>query len=203
MIIIPEIETVVILVPRTGTTALKKAVKDRYPESMLLYRHMEADGIPRGYERWRKVGVIREPTDRLISLYKYLKTFDGKGKHALEYVNKMNRSVDMPFDRWLIENEIVFTSPYDSSGRSKYYPFYTVMHPLPENRKSQLMYLRPDLGTIIYRYDKDLGLLENDLEIKLDMKLNSSEYSCSLGLDNPELAVEYIEKWFHYDLEYF
>jgi hypothetical protein len=43
MILIPEIETVLILVPRTGTGSLRRAVLQRYPRAMLIYRHMEAD----------------------------------------------------------------------------------------------------------------------------------------------------------------
>lgn len=57
MIIIPEINTVVILVPRTGTSTLRRAIAEIYPMSMMIYRHMEADGIPIGYDRWRRSGM--------------------------------------------------------------------------------------------------------------------------------------------------
>jgi len=73
MLLIPEIETVVILVPRAGSTSIKRAVLAKYPEAMMIYRHMEADGVPFGYDRWRKIGVVHNPIDRLCSLYKYLK----------------------------------------------------------------------------------------------------------------------------------
>ena len=91
MILIPEIETVVILVPRTGTTSLIKAIKERYPEAIRLYRHMEADGIPAGYDAWDKVGVARDPVERLWSLYKYLQTFGGP--YPAEYIAKQRESV--------------------------------------------------------------------------------------------------------------
>ena len=45
MILIPEIEAVVILVPRTGSGSLYRAVLDRYPKALMPYRHMEADGV--------------------------------------------------------------------------------------------------------------------------------------------------------------
>ncbi|MBL3684559.1 hypothetical protein F2981_16960 [Sinorhizobium meliloti] len=45
---------------------------EKYPRSTLIYRHMEADGVPAGYDRWRKVGVVRHPVERLWSLYKFL-----------------------------------------------------------------------------------------------------------------------------------
>ncbi len=152
MIIIPEKEIVVILTPRTGSGALRRAIVQRYPEAVLLYRHMEADGVPAGYDRWRRVGVVRHPVDRLWSLYKFLGSFDGP--HDAAYITAMRNSVAMSFDDWLCDNLVVFTSPYDRAGRGRYWPQYTVRHPLPENHKSQFLYLRPDLGTEIIRYDE-------------------------------------------------
>lgn len=161
MIIIPEIETVVILVPRTGTGSLRRAIAEKYPRSMLIYRHMEADGVPPGYDRWERVGCVRHPIDRLWSLYKFLADFGGRteaGQHQSAYIEAMRVSVGRPFNDWIVNNEVVFTSPYDRSGEGRYFPGYTVRHPLPENRKSQFLYLRPDLGTKVYRYS-DGGLL--------------------------------------------
>lgn len=159
MIIIPEIETVVILVPRTGTSSLKRAIAARYPRSTMLYRHMEADGVPLGYDRWHRVGVVREPVSRLWSLYRYLgnigegRSADGLGKWEPEYVARQRASVEMPFDQWIVDNRLVFTSPYDQNDGLRFYPGFCVRHALPENRKSQFTYLRPDLGTDVVRYD--------------------------------------------------
>lgn len=152
MIIIPEIETVVILVPRTGSGSLKRSITATYPKSMLLYRHMEADGIPLGYDRWRRVGVVRNPLDRLWSLYKFQRGFSGQ--HDQAYIDAMRSSVDRPFDDWILNNRTVFTSPYDSTARNRFWPHFSVRHPVPENRKSQWLYLRPDLGTDVYRFDR-------------------------------------------------
>ena len=63
MILIPEKQVVLILVPRTGSGTLKRAVKARYPKSILLYRHMEADGGPAGYDRWQKIGIVRQTVE--------------------------------------------------------------------------------------------------------------------------------------------
>lgn len=168
MIIIPEIETVVILVPRTGTKALRKAIAERYPRSTMLYRHMEADGVPLGYDRWRRVGVVRHPVDRLWSLYRYLKWMggqrDGFGKWEPTYVDRQRRSAAIPFDEWIEHNETVFTSPYDSAQGERFYPGFTVRHALPENRKSQFIYLRPDLGTEVFRFT-DLSKLHRLLDV--------------------------------------
>lgn len=157
MIIIPEIETVVILVPRTGTGALRRAISATYPGSMLIYRHMEADGVPLGYDRWRRVGVVRNPLDRLWSLYHFLRTFgdtEHQRRHDAAYIGKMRCQAEGYFDDWLIHNEIVFTAPYDSAYRGRFFPHYSVRHALPENRKSQFLYLRPDLGTEVFLYDQ-------------------------------------------------
>lgn len=163
MIIIPELETVVILVPRTGSGSLRRAIASRYPRSTMIYRHMEADGVPHGYDRWPKVGVVRHPVDRLWSLYKFLKNFTG---YEASYVAAMRRSVNAPFCEWLVHNREVFTNPYDRSGGNGFFPVFSVLHSLPENQKSQFVYLRPDLGTRIYRHD-ELHMLESRLGVRL------------------------------------
>lgn len=202
MIIVPEIKTVVILVPRTGTRSLKNALLKAYPQSFLLYRHMEADGIPQGYDRWRRCGVVRHPIDRLWSLYKYLANFglDWTADHDDVYTHQMRRSVTAPFEDWMVLNELVFTQPYDSSGQGRFYPEYTVRHPLPENRKSQYHYLRPDLGTEIWSYSeisdfhRSLGLAE------IKERFNKTE-----NVSPPELSIEgqeYANKWFAWDYSF-
>ena len=196
MIIIPEIETVVILVPRTGTTSLIKAIKERYPEAMRLYRHMEADGIPSGYDAWAKVGVVRDPVERLWSLYKYLQTFDGP--YPAEYIAEQRESVNRPFSDWILNNETPFTHPYDSSGNGKFYPKYMIRHNLPENRKSQRIYLRPDLGTEVYRFN-NLSVLATRLDVILPHDNQSAPLDWSPDLLTQE-ALEYICRAFAWDI---
>ncbi|PND22894.1 hypothetical protein CN934_03570 [Ensifer sp. MMN_5] len=164
MILVPELETVIILVPRTGSGSLRRAIAEGYPRSTLIYRHMEADGVPAGYDRWRKVGVVRHPVARLWSLYKFLRTFDGD--HDPAYIAAMRESVSMSFSDWIVDNRVPFTTPYDSAGYNRFWPQYTVRHPLPENRKSQFMYLRPDLGTEIEQFS-NLAAIEERFRIKL------------------------------------
>lgn len=203
MIIIPEIQTVVILVPRTGTSALKRALLATYPDAMQLYRHMEADDVPYGYDRWRRVGVVREPVDRLWSLYRFLKWMgagreaDGRGKWEPVYVEKQRRSAELPFCDWLIENETVFTSPYDSATGGKFYPGFAVHHPLPETRKSQFIYLRPDLGTEVWQFHA-LAHLHAELGIVAPREnANPSEPLPGLTAE----ARAHVERWFAWDIE--
>lgn len=173
MLIIPELETVFILVPRTGSGAIRRAVAAAYPASLQIYRHMEADGVPAGYDRWRRIGVVRHPVDRLWSLYKYLQTFgEGKifnpvtGAWPPSYVAEQRGSVvGLGFSDWIVRNRAIFTHPY-ITGDTGFRPFFTLRHPLPENLKSQFVYLRPDLGTGIYRYE-ELGALATELGINL------------------------------------
>lgn len=196
MILIPEIETVVILVPRTGSGSLRRAIASAYPRSMMIYRHMEADGIPLGYDRWTRVGVVRHPVDRLWSLYKFLQDFGGD--HDPAYIAAMRRSVQRPFDDWLMNNETVFTSPYDSAGECRFWPQYTVRHPMPENRKSQFLYLRPDLGTAIYRYG-DGGIFRR-LYVSPEHTHNKTD-----PRPLPRLSLEatdYVERVFSWDLTF-
>ncbi len=165
MIIVPELQLVVILVPRTGSGSLRRAVQKKYPQSMLIYRHMEADGVPQGYDMWPKIGVVRHPIDRLWSLYKFCKNFDGDYPNT-NYRNAMRASCALPFNEWLIENKTVFTHGWDTGYTTDYYPVNTVRHALPENRKSQLVYLRPDLGTQIYFFE-ELEQLARRLKIEM------------------------------------
>lgn len=198
MILIPEIKTVVILTPRTGTRALKRAIAATYPASMLIYRHMEADGVPQGYDRWRKVGVVRDPVDRLWSLYKYLKAFGLSfcQEHDEAYTAAQRQSVERPFEDWLLHNERVFTSPYDSAGLGRFFAPYTVRHPLPENRKSQFVYLRPDLGTEVWPYHR-IDELHRWLGVEPGRE-NGTDVSAPPAL-SPS-ALDYVERWFGWDL---
>lgn len=199
MILVPEIQTVVLLVPRTGTRSLKRAIAQRYPLSHMLYRHMEADGVPQGYDRWRKVGVVRHPVDRLWSLYKYLKRFglDFCQEHDATYTASMRASVEQPFENWLLTNQLPFTTPYDSAGLGRFFPAYACRHPLPENRKSQFVYLRPDLGTTIWRYETGLDDLFAELGVCPGRENDTSQSSPPTLSDE---AKAYVERWFLWDL---
>lgn len=179
MLLIPELETVVILVPRTGTGSLYRAVLDRYPRAIMPYRHMEADGVPHGYDRWRRVGVVRNPLDRLWSLYRFLR--DAREPIGLQargfasvltssYAERRTRQVELPFSEWLLQNHTVFTGAHDDG---KFWPQYAVLHAMPETQKSQFVYLRPDLGTVVYRY-RDISALHAALKVSPE-RINATQ----------------------------
>lgn len=199
MILVPEIQAIVLLVPKAASGSIYRAVKARYPKAIHLYRHMEADGVPAGYDRWQKVGVVREPVARLWSLYKFLKDFRNSYADTPGgiYEKTMRASVEMPFSEWILENRIPFTTPYSSEGSERFHPFFTVRHAVPENRKSQFVYLRPDLGTKVYRHD-ELA----DLESRLDIRLGMANVGPAVG--RPALtaeAIDHVRRFFAWDIE--
>jgi hypothetical protein len=198
MIIVPELETVVILPPRTGSGSLKEALLATYPKAVMLYRHMEADGVPIGYDRWRKVGVVRNPIDRLHSMYRFIK-FSGGGSYAdyPELWKRLQKSVAGEFEDWLLNNEMVFTQGHDSAGRGRYWPQFSTIHSLPENRKSQFIYLRPDLGTELLKFG-DWGAIEGRLGVQLGHKNGTGSY------ERPHLspeAMRHIVAFHRWDVE--
>ena len=198
MLLIPEISTVVILPPRTGSSSLRKAVLAQYPMAMQIYRHMEADGIPLGYDTWRRVGVIRNPIDRLWSLYKFLHDFGGE-QHDFAFVTAMRESVNSSFSTWLLRNEVTFTSPYDRAGLGRCWPAYSVRHPMPENRKSQAVYIRPDLGTEYWDYST-IDELAETLGVNLELRENQTNTDWKPAISQE--AMEYLQRVHSWDFNF-
>ena len=201
MLIVPELQTVFILVPRTGTGTLHREIRRVYPNAMLLYRHMEADGVPQGYDRWKRVGVVRHPLMRLESLYSFMKSFGGGSsvQHNADTL-RVRTQVSRPFKDWLLNNEQPFTTPADLSGEGAYWPVLSKRDPSPENKRSQFSYLRPDLGTTLWRFE-DLGIMLR--EYGLDptvIKNSSSDKSSNNGMCDPEIR-EHIYRYCAWDLQ--
>jgi hypothetical protein len=174
VIIIPEKKVVLITPPRTGSTLLKELVPKHYPRAFQPYRHMEADGVPHGYDRWPRIGVFRPPLFRLWSLYNWCKTLPGSNRGTPAWRRKVALSVNRGFEAWLLNNSVVFTDPYDSAGMD-FWPEYTVLHAIPENLKSLFHYLRPDLGTEVVTLQGALDLLEISTERVINSAFDEGE----------------------------
>ena len=168
MIIIPELKTVLIMPPRTASTSLKAQITKQYPLAWKPYRHMEADGVPAGYESWRKVGLCRAPLSRLWSLYKYCRAFPENERCQWSESRKqeMIDSTRVPFEYWLIHNTAVFATSQSPMAGETSSPYYHTLHPKPETLKSQFEYLRPDLGTEVWSFN-DLHIFAAEV-LKLD-----------------------------------
>lgn len=150
MLIVPELKVIFILPPRTGSDTLCIELMRMYPAAFLPYRHGEADLVPEGYEAWRKVGFVRHPLARLWSLYKYCAILADR-ENVLEElkteVARVAQSVQgKSFEQWVLTNEELFL-PKDTG-----IPLFHQRHYIPETRKSQEVYLRPDLGTVILKF---------------------------------------------------
>lgn len=200
MILVPEILTVVILTPRTGSGSLRRAILAKYPKAMQIYRHMEADGVPAGYDTWRRVGVVRHPVERLWSLYNFLKTLDGE--HDPTFIATMRASVDRDFSDWIVNNDVVFTSPYDRAGLGRFWPAFCVRHPVPENRKSQWVYIRPDLGTEWWSFSR-INELAEDLGVDLPFSASERHNRTDAGpypLITPE-AADHVSRFHEWDFK--
>lgn len=196
MLIIPEKETVVILVPRTGSGSLYRAVLAQYPQAFMPYRHMEACGVPAGYDRWQRCGVVRSPLERLWSLYKFMRGYEVRDSYG--FGRSLRQSALLDFDRWILENQVVFNHPYDLENHQNYHPLYHVNHPLPPNRKSQFLHLRPDLGTRIWGFEY---LHEFFASLGLDKVGMENVTQDSLVPAISTEAQQYVEKVFAWDYE--
>jgi len=195
MLIVPELNAVFILPPRTGSDTLCVELMKAHPNAFLLYRHMEADGLPVGYEAWRKVGFVRHPVARLWSLFKYCSIIADTGiQEALApQVARVAASVvGKSFDQWLVSNEEMFV-PQDSG-----IPLFAQLHKTPETRKSQREYLRPDLGTIVLKFHD----LPKHLEAwGLDPKRRNGHTPQPEVPKITKKALKHIRKYFEWDLE--
>lgn len=190
MLIVPELQRVFILVPRTGSGTLYREIQRVYPKSMLVYRHMEADGCPAGYERWKLTGFVRHPATRLWSLYNFMRAFAGgaqvQGGAASEDARRCRAQVSRPFEDWVLNNREPWTIPYDLSGNGNWWPVLMRNNSLPENLRSQWTYLRPDLGTEVLKF-------ENLRKHMAEWGLNPDAVSNRTSADKPQMTPEVMD----------
>lgn len=158
MLVIPDKSTIFILPPRTGSSTLVNSIMQAIPHSFLLYRHAEADAIPPGYETFQVMGFVRHPLARMWSLYKFLCCLDPlrSERWAQNEVMRLLESVQgKTFEEWVLTNEEPFLP--ENSGHPGLYQ----KHYQPETHKSQAVYLRPDLGTVILPFAQLGSWMEN------------------------------------------
>lgn len=200
MLIVPELKTVFILVPRTGTGTLYREMLRVYPRAMLLYRHMEADGIPTGYDRWKRIGFVRHPLSRLRSLHRFMQVFTGGAQvRAQKDVDRIAGQASRSFEDWLLNNQEPWTIPYDLSGDGDWWPILTRRHATPENKVSQWQYLRPDLGTEVRKFE---NLRASLIEWGLNTDVVNNRVAQPRVEAPPSAAVtDHLHKYCAWDLE--
>lgn len=198
MIIIPELQKIFICVPKNASTSISKAILNKYPKAFLVARHLEACGVPDDFLHYQKYGIVREPVERLFSLYKFSKSYKKSNFFPSCYVEDMRKNYINDFSSFILNNNFIFNNPYDSNGI--FHPRYKINHIMPETTKSQYIFLRPDLGTIIYKYS-DFKELLDIFKIKDLENIYETE-----KIPLPELSLpakEHIEEYFKWDLANF
>ena len=139
MIIIPELETVLLQPPRTGTSSVKDAVLEKYPKAFVLYRHMERVGIPHGYERYQIVSHMRNPFTRMESLFKYMSKPDVREDTDPEWLSAVQKATRTGFKDWLLNSQYVFAKGAPTVSKP-YRPKYQVAYAVREQEKSQRLW---------------------------------------------------------------
>lgn len=202
MIIIPSKEVVIITPPKTASTSLLTALKEKYPDLIHPHRHMEMDGLPREYTHFKKYGIMRDPVYRMMSLYNFLHEFDTQDPNKWDgHGAKLVESVTgRSFSDWVLENDYPFTQPFDDDGN--YIAKYDVLHMKPEQMKSQFEYFRPDLCDIEIVLFQDVSRFAKKV---FDVDLPHLRKSTQ-GLSQPHLTKEaYMKLYEHqkWDIEFF
>lgn len=202
MIIVPKLKKVVILVPRTGSGSLYRAIMCRYPDAMMLYRHMEAGGAPLGYDKWDIVGVVRHPLERLWSLYKYTKLNVKKPtryKIHPSIMENLKRSVSMSFNDYLMYNTFKYPVPDVCIVSNEPEPFRKTIYHRAENELSQKSYFDTGLrcnNTTLYHYETDLPKLAEDLDILMEHENKTSDVPMPTL---SEAAINYAKQTFDWE----
>ena len=160
MIIIPEARAVVILTPRAGSTALKDVLLAAFPNAFMPYRHMEADGVPAGYEGYQKFGLVRPPLTRMWSVWHYILYMQYNRKSTWDSfgIDEIVAEADNGFFNWMRNGTVPFARSSSPTGRV--FPRYHTLHPMHEFKKSQHVYLRPDLGTEVFPFHLAQNMLD-------------------------------------------
>lgn len=194
MIIIPEIETVVLQPPRTGSSTVKDEILERYPKAFALYRHMEYAGLPMGYGLWRVVCQVREPCARMESLFKYMRAPELRGDTDPMWLAEVKKATSRGFKHWLLEDGYVFANPTPSAGKA-YRPRYQVAFPWREQVKSQGLWAAQ--ATHLLHYES-LGESAADL-LGIQIKVRRGATSPETFIWDNEMGT-HMRRWHSWDL---
>jgi hypothetical protein len=187
-------------IAKNGGTSLTQAMLEQWPTEYSGIKHDIYNEIPEDWPK-RFVAVIRNPFDRMVSLYEFARTVIRNQRERkkvknknLEYYNEQMRLLDRGFDVYVSEPQRVHPK---RPG-----------HPLWEDRKwqdlQQIHTLSPDWSknTRLLRFEnlqQDLDALANELDLpKLRVpKLNSSsraEYTKYYSSTSKSIVAEAFEQ---------
>lgn len=146
MLIIPELKKVVIMPPRSGSTALKKQLLSTYPQAISLYRHGE--DMMRQYAPWdvssyTTTYILRNPVDRLVSLWRYMQdcSVERNPRAPLSWINRVNADASRPFSHWLHTSTELFNESTAHPMYKSPESYYCTHFQVPAARKSAREFL--------------------------------------------------------------
>ena len=164
MIIIPERSLVVLQPPRTGSTSLRAAIKARYPQAKSLYRHLERGGIPDAYAGFDVACMIRNPVERLHSLWRFMRTRSPDQHVDPVWAMRMRKDANVDFSEWLVRSTETFTYRTPPGHAPAY---HGALDAAPATRKSIFAWARPDLGPVELLRLEDTAHLQKRLDLCL------------------------------------
>jgi hypothetical protein len=194
MIIIPELETVLLQPPRTGTSSVKDAVLNTYPKAFMLYRHMEANGIPVGYEKFHIVCQVRCPFERMESLFKYMSNPEFREDTNPTWFARVQAATAGGFEDWLLNSEYIFANPTPSLDKH-FRPRYMVNHAWREQIKSQRLWAEG--ADQLIRYERLRGDVMATLNIDLDLHRGRSSQQ---SLEWTPAMIQHMRDWHDWDI---
>jgi hypothetical protein len=200
MMIIPEIQTVVIQPPGTGSASIKGDILKKYPAAFSPYRHMECGGIPIGYDVWRRVCIVRRPLERLHSIYRYMSGVESSALSSQSWATRLRADVARTFEDWLIQSREVFTDPWDING--SFDPYCLVLDRTPIARKSQRVWIEKCETCV------DILRLEHPRGIESRLGISLSPLNAGLDVEPMTMPLEvtagiqaFLAQYHSWDLE--
>lgn len=210
MLIIPELKKVVITPPRSGSTALRAAVKQKYEHASSPFRHGEVammqhvPGLVSRFlrEEWSIIYMLRHPTQRLISLWRYMHdvSYTRNARAPKEWVDRVRNDANRPFNDWVQNSTELFNEssalPNDGSPESNYCTHFQV----PAARKSAKEFLAtaPMRSVQLLRFADHaeyMAVLGVDIRHVTEARNESTKRHADVGNSGP-----LIEKWHQTDL---
>lgn len=191
MIIVPELKSVLITPPRTASSSLRKYLPEKFPKAITLSYHGEYNMIPTCFSDYQVVGVVRDPLERLNSLYNFIRNADPK-RFVEGYFGDVHKEcMQMTFVQWLVYNKRAFTQPRIGDT---FYAKYNVHNVIPEIHKTYDMYFGPNAKYVMF--DK----ISEKLDLNLPVTNNNVDKSLTWNETLDQVVFESKEGFCIFDL---
>lgn len=160
MIAVPELKTIFITPPRTASSSLREELPKSFPKTSIISCHGEFNLIPSCFSDYKVVGVVRDPIERLNSLYNFIKNVDENRFLAGHIGALKEEQASLTFVEWLFYSKVPFTLPLLDD---QFNPRYNVHNILPESQKTYEMYFGKNSEYIMFdSLTEQLGLRKSN-----------------------------------------